>query len=93
MVETSIGRISETSTAIATTLDQQNSAVSQIAQAISDTLGAVAGLAEDMESLMRNAASSDAKSQEVAEAARGMRGGTALLHSQLDRLTQELRAG
>ena len=74
MVETSIGRISETSSSIATTLDQQNSAVSQIAQAISDTLGAVSGLASDMERLMRNAESADSKSQEVAEAARGMRG-------------------
>ena len=60
MVETSIGRISETSSSIATTLDQQNSAVSQIAEAISDTLGAVAGLASDMERLMQNAELADA---------------------------------
>jgi methyl-accepting chemotaxis protein len=93
LVEASIGRISASSNSIASTLDQQNAAVSQIAQAISDALGAVASLAEDMDRLTGNAASTDAKSQEVAEAARRMRGGSQTLQKQLDRLTRELRAG
>ncbi len=92
-VEASIGRISVSSQSIASTLDQQNAAVSQIAHAISDTLAAVGGLAEDMRHLTTNAVSADAKSREVAEAARRMRGGSQALQSQLDRLTRELRAG
>ncbi len=92
-VEASIGRISASSQSIATTLDQQNAAVSQIARAISDTLSAVAGLAEDMRRLTGNAVSTDAKSREVAEAARRLRGGSQTLQGQLDRLTRELRAG
>jgi methyl-accepting chemotaxis protein len=93
LVEASIGRISASSNTIASTLDQQNAAVSQIAHAISDALGAVAGLAEDMDRLTGNAASTDAKSLEVAAAARLMRGGSQTLQRQLDRLTRELRAG
>jgi methyl-accepting chemotaxis protein len=93
LVEASIGRISASSNSIASTLDQQNAAVSQIARAISDALGAVASLAEDMDRLTGNTASTDAKSQEVAEAAQRMRGGSQTLQKQLDRLTRELRAG
>ncbi len=92
-VESSIERVNGISTSIAGTLEQQNAAVSEITRAISGTLAAVGGLAADMDRLMGNAASTDAKSRDVAEAARRMRGDTDLLQSQVDRLTRELRAG
>ncbi|MCE1236344.1 MAG: methyl-accepting chemotaxis protein [Hyphomicrobiales bacterium] len=88
----SIHRVSEISTAIASTLDQQNAAVTEISRAISETLGAVAGLADDMRRLTANATNSDAKSMEVAEAARRMRGDTATLQAQVERLMREFRA-
>ena len=83
--------ISHISNSIAATLDQQNAAVSEITRAISETLGAVSGLAADMQRLMDNAAVTDGKSTEVATAARHMRGDTELLQSQVDRLMRELR--
>ena len=91
-VGASIEKVSVISSTIAGTLEQQNAAVGEITRAISGTLAAVAGLAEDMERLMANAASSDAKSREVAEAARRMRGDTGVLQDQVDRLMRELRA-
>ena len=92
-VEASIERVSAISTSIATTLEQQSAAVGEISRAISGTLSAVGGLADDMQRLMGNAASTDGKSAEVAEAARRMRGDTGLLLTQVDRLTRELKAG
>ncbi len=92
-VESSIGRVNTISTAIAGTLAQQSAAVAEIGRAISGTLQAVEGLADDMQRLMGNAASTDGKSMEVAEAARRMRGDTGLLITQVERLTRELRAG
>jgi methyl-accepting chemotaxis protein len=90
-VEASIERVNTISSSIAGTLDQQNAAVSEISHAISGTLSAVGGLAADMEHLMGTAASTDAKSQAVADAARRMRGDTELLQTQVDRLMRELR--
>jgi methyl-accepting chemotaxis protein len=92
-VESSIGRVNTISTAIAGTLAQQSAAVAEIGRAISGTLQAVEGLADDMQRLMGNAASTDGKSMEVAEAARRMRGDTGLILTQVERLTRELRAG
>ena len=92
-VEASIERVSAISTSIATTLEQQSAAVGEISRAISGTLSAVGGLADDMQRLMGNAASTDGKSAEVAEAARRMRGDTGLLLTQVDRLTRALKAG
>jgi len=90
-VEASIERVNSISSSIAGTLEQQSAAVSEISRAISGTLSAVGGLAADMERLMGTAASTDAKSQAVAEAARRMRGDSELLQSQVDRLMKELR--
>jgi methyl-accepting chemotaxis protein len=87
----SIERISQISAAIAATLDQQNAAVGEISRAIAETLAAVAGLADDMRRLTANATTSDAKSMEVAEAARRMRGDTEMLQGQVERLMRELR--
>ncbi|WP_165498211.1 methyl-accepting chemotaxis protein [Siculibacillus lacustris] len=90
-VEQSIERVSVISTSIAGTLDQQNAAVSEISRAIAGTLAAVGGLAAEMEGLKRNAASTDEKSQDVAQSARRMRGDTDLLKAQVDRLMNELK--
>lgn len=90
-VEASIERVNSISSSIAGTLDQQSAAVNEISHAISGTLNAVGGLASDMERLMGTAASTDAKSQDVADAARRMRGDTELLQTQVDRLMRELR--
>jgi methyl-accepting chemotaxis protein len=90
-VEASIERVNSISSSIAGTLDQQSAAVGEISHAISGTLAAVGGLASDMERLMGTAASTDAKSQDVAEAARRMRGDTELLQTQVERLMKELR--
>ena len=77
---------------IAATLDQQNAAVSEITRAISSTLTAVGGLANDMMRLMENAEASDTKSQEVAAQARRMLGDTKALQAEVDRLMHEMRA-
>ena len=87
----SVERVSTISTAIAGTLEQQRAAVSEISRAIAGTLAAVGGLADDMARLMKNAATSDGKSMEVAEAARRMLQDTGLLQRQVDRLMRELR--
>lgn len=90
-VEASIERVNSISSSIAGTLDQQNAAVSEISRSISGTLAAVGGLATDMERLMGTAASTNSKSQDVAEAARRMRGDSELLQTQVERLMRELR--
>ncbi len=90
-VEASIERVNSISSSIAGTLEQQNAAVGEISHSISGTLTAVGGLATDMERLMGTAASTNSKSQDVAEAARRMRGDSELLQTQVERLMRELR--